>query len=335
MRTTTNVIFFLLISLNCYCMKQEKISNPELIALRKKLEPNNAIKFDLPPSISIIKTEQPNERLGKCLYIAMADILGIANQKAPFKMLEPRDWLKNIDLIQYFNQTDTPHKGDLAVYYPDNQPNSEPLHFGVVAKNKNSNILIKSKWGLKPEVLEHPLYTAPLSYESSAKFFRLKPEYQKSNGKKILLAKLQDAINSSAMVKEDMELLEKFLSELANGNNIIIAQQTDINQYKTIQDKIRYLLKSYPGLNINTFATSIYTPLMLAAMRGDYETTKLLIDFSADINKQNKDGNTALIMADKRSREDIIPLLLESGAEPNIKNNYGYQAKIEAYIEKK
>lgn len=298
--------------------------------LRKNLEPDKMgkIAIDLPPSIKTVEIEEPFERRGKCTYVAMSDLLGIAHEKAPFKMLEPRDWTGNIHFKQYFNQTNTPHVGDLVVYYPDDQINGEPLHFGIVTRFSSitNAPIVRSKWGIKSEIFEHELYAAPLSYGTAAKFFTLKSEYQQKEQKTALLTELQNVINNSQGVKDDLPLLQILFSEFANGNNIIISKGADLNEYESIQEKIHYLLKSYPGLDINGYGRSIYTPLMSAAMRGDYKTTELLINFGADINKQNKDGNTALILAVKRGRDNVIPLLLDAGADPEIANNYGYKA---------
>ena len=50
----------------------------------------------------------------------------------------------------------------------------------------------------------------------------------------------------------------------------------------------------------------------------------LLIDYSADVNIQDKYGCTALHGAALKGREDMLELLLEQGADPNIKDKDGW-----------
>ena len=45
-----------------------------------------------------------------------------------------------------------------------------------------------------------------------------------------------------------------------------------------------------------------------------------------DIDCQNENGNTALIIASREGRQDIVEFLINSGANPDIKNDYGETA---------
>ena len=51
---------------------------------------------------------------------------------------------------------------------------------------------------------------------------------------------------------------------------------------------------------------------------------KLLLDYKTDIDKQDKDGNTALIIAIGRHDETITKLLLEEDADVDKTNIDGY-----------
>jgi uncharacterized protein len=63
------------------------------------------------------------------------------------------------------------------------------------------------------------------------------------------------------------------------------------------------------------------TPLMLAAVFGQIETAKVLIDAGADLELRNKSDGTALHLACFFCRPEIVELLLQSGADPSKRNN--------------
>ena len=58
------------------------------------------------------------------------------------------------------------------------------------------------------------------------------------------------------------------------------------------------------------------------------EIVELLLDSGADPNIKNYRGNTALMMASVKGYSDIVRLLLERNADPNIQNNEGYTSLI-------
>jgi ankyrin repeat protein len=71
-------------------------------------------------------------------------------------------------------------------------------------------------------------------------------------------------------------------------------------------------------------AADVFTPVMAAAMRGDPAALKPLLDRGADVNVQGGDfGRTALLMAATTGREDVVKLLLDSGANPSTKDQLG------------
>lgn len=68
------------------------------------------------------------------------------------------------------------------------------------------------------------------------------------------------------------------------------------------------------------------TALITAAAFGNYDAAKLLIDAGADLNLKNNDGSTALHTSAFFCREEIVQLLLDNGADLSLKNNYGNTA---------
>lgn len=68
------------------------------------------------------------------------------------------------------------------------------------------------------------------------------------------------------------------------------------------------------------------SPLISAAVFGQPEAAKLLLDAGVDINFQNNDGSTALHTAAFFCRPEIVKMLLEKNADKTIKNKYGATA---------
>jgi hypothetical protein len=58
------------------------------------------------------------------------------------------------------------------------------------------------------------------------------------------------------------------------------------------------------------------TALMRAAKEGHLDTVKVLIEYGADTNIRNKDGETALSLAEKNKFEDMAQALISAGAKP-------------------
>ena len=65
------------------------------------------------------------------------------------------------------------------------------------------------------------------------------------------------------------------------------------------------------------------TPLMLAALFGQAEAAKALMEAGAKVDLKNNDGNTALNMAAFLCRTETVQALLDKGADRNIRNNDG------------
>ncbi len=62
---------------------------------------------------------------------------------------------------------------------------------------------------------------------------------------------------------------------------------------------------------------------MLAAIFGQLDTAQILIQADAHLDSQNHSGDSALHLASFFCRQEIVELLLKSGADPNKVNNHG------------
>lgn len=68
------------------------------------------------------------------------------------------------------------------------------------------------------------------------------------------------------------------------------------------------------GAEKNSVAPNGYTPLMLAARDGQVEAAKALLFEDADADFRNSAGETAMIVAERRKKPEVIELLKRAGA---------------------
>lgn len=81
---------------------------------------------------------------------------------------------------------------------------------------------------------------------------------------------------------------------------------------------VKMLIDSKVDVNHKTIYG--FTPLMASCYNGHYEIAKLLIESGVkNINARTKNGWSALTMAVKRDDVKLAKLLLDNGANPNLK----------------
>ncbi|MEA2021852.1 MAG: ankyrin repeat domain-containing protein, partial [Candidatus Caldatribacteriota bacterium] len=98
-----------------------------------------------------------------------------------------------------------------------------------------------------------------------------------------------------------------------------------ITQKKT--DELKALLDS--GVDVNMIISSGDSLLMTACSYSNSEMVKLLLTYNPNIDYQDQYGNTALTLAiyNKWHYKEMIPLVLEAGADPNTKIGAGRTAQ--------
>jgi ankyrin repeat protein len=106
--------------------------------------------------------------------------------------------------------------------------------------------------------------------------------------------------------------------------------------YRGNATKIAEIIKS--GADVNKQTKWGETALMHAARYGKEDAVKVLLDNKADPNIQTSEGrNTALILAIYFANPDIVRLLLEGGADPNLlpdtRSTIGNPPALESAIE--
>lgn len=98
-------------------------------------------------------------------------------------------------------------------------------------------------------------------------------------------------------------------------------RKTNIDQFQTIL----YYLKN--GQNPDEIFENRYTLLLPSACCGDEKLVKLLIEYKSDVNFRSlKEGMTALMLASKHGFYDITCILIQNGADKNIKDLEGKTA---------
>jgi hypothetical protein len=78
-------------------------------------------------------------------------------------------------------------------------------------------------------------------------------------------------------------------------------------------NKIKRLIEN--GVDINGTNSKGETALMLAAAYGQIDVINLLIDNNADVNAKSDDGKTALTIAKEQGHKEVMELLKKAGAK--------------------
>ena len=107
------------------------------------------------------------------------------------------------------------------------------------------------------------------------------------------------------------------------GRNDLINAVIDNNMQEVIR-----LLQS--GMEVNKKDDNGWTALHFAAQNNCYEQAKVLIEYGAEIDSQDSIGNAPLFKAlfsYAGNDTGLIKLLLEKGANPDLKNYYGNSPK--------
>lgn len=135
-----------------------------------------------------------------------------------------------------------------------------------------------------------------------------------------------DALVDAALVG-DIPKLTSFV-EAGADLNLEDSHQTSalmaaVNSGKV--EVVKFLLDK--GVAVNAKRTNDgWTPLMLATFFGFDKVVNLLLDAGADVNLKNNYGETALIHASFRGQDDVARILIAHGADLSPKNDKGYDA---------
>jgi ankyrin repeat protein len=94
----------------------------------------------------------------------------------------------------------------------------------------------------------------------------------------------------------------------------------------SISDAVDFFLLGTPLQDVNRRGVFGNTPLKIAAVRGDLEATRVLLDNGADVNALQEDVCTALHYGASFGHSDVVALLLERGAAVDRIDRFGKSA---------
>lgn len=144
------------------------------------------------------------------------------------------------------------------------------------------------------------------------------PTIQDEGAKEAAAGSLESDVQPACFLKA-----EKRESEIFNA----IAKQDRHRVLQLIRDKV----------DINVMNTENMTPLMYAASKNDEELVKALLNSKADLELCDNHGETALFYADnlsdyKNQKNNVIDLLLDADVNVNAQNKNGYTPLLIATV---
>ena len=145
--------------------------------------------------------------------------------------------------------------------------------------------------------------------------------------KKELTSKLKNT--NSSRVKADIDFVNSYtkivkggannsgiFNTISRGQNPLLeaVSKNNIDDVKSLLDNGAYELINNRNIDGNT-------ALIIASIKGNKNIVILLLDNGAEIDIKNNNGNTALMLASNYGHKDIVELLLDNGANYNIVNH--------------
>ena len=98
-------------------------------------------------------------------------------------------------------------------------------------------------------------------------------------------------------------------------------------------NEIESIKDFYKKHGINAIDRFNRTLLMNAAMKGNFELLSWAIQQNADLDRQDKKGMTALHMAVERNQLNLVSMLLKSGIKVDLQDHFGNTALWRAMMD--
>uniref|UniRef100_A0A0N4ZX42 Osteoclast-stimulating factor 1 n=1 Tax=Parastrongyloides trichosuri TaxID=131310 RepID=A0A0N4ZX42_PARTI len=167
----------------------------------------------------------------------------------------------------------------------------------------------------------------PLPKPGKIQVFKANEDYLPNNENELSVEKGQ------LLYVSDICNTEGYINVSINGKKgllpkrILSSETSEILQYPLHEASRRGNLKFVKecldnGVSPNSLDKSGATPLFWACHSGFVDIVKLLLSLkNIDINNKNKMGDTALHAAAWKGRGEIVELLVEAGADVNLKND--------------
>lgn len=146
-----------------------------------------------------------------------------------------------------------------------------------------------------------------------------------------------DSDNFAFYIEKSKDKICKLYIEAGMSANAVDSDGTPMLNVAVRADNfaaVKWLVSC--GANINCVSKDRgYTPIMDSVWRGNLEMTKYFIEKGAELNTISKEGQTMLILAVGSEKIDIVKLLAENGADPDICDEMGMSAYAYAKLFKK
>lgn len=143
----------------------------------------------------------------------------------------------------------------------------------------------------------------------------------KTENVKILLEYGAD-VNAKGAIYQETPLIVAARRGNIDLVNILLKKDADVNA-KTIEGETALILASGYGITNSNYGM---TCLSYPENKSFINTVNLLLENGADVNIKSKKGMTALIAAARGGFSNIVKALLENGADVNAKTNSGETA---------
>jgi hypothetical protein len=326
-------LFLYLISASINCSAMNFFSwNTELNTLRLKLDDShgyrNADGTMKDPSITILEPVPNGKRYGVCHNYAISRILGLKGSvHETLPICGWHDWYAEFNFLNdYCQKITNPQKGDLAVYY-NSRFDSTILHSAIVYDPEKD--LVEDKWVYRKDVLIHPTYHIPTSYGNYVEYYRViksPDEVIQDMKRKIAAIPQDDTYGKLLNTQTDHKNSNQFLLDFADE------KITFTWRGFTDNDAIDLMLETHMHMNTDTIDKKKQTPLILTSKHNNTALARIFINYGANINHQDAQGNTALITASKNNNQEMMQLLWQrKECNKKLRNNMGRKASYYEY----
>ena len=143
-----------------------------------------------------------------------------------------------------------------------------------------------------------------------------------SNIKKVTKFRLKNALSSNHgkeyIIKIDNSLFEKCHNKYSGGPKSLKYLKTDTEK-RRVDEKKSYLVNYYNLVDCKTGNSFLH----IAALENIPQMAQYFVEKGADLNMQNKEGNTPLHLALKCKNDKVIKILMDNKAALDIPNSDG------------
>jgi ankyrin repeat protein len=238
------------------------------------------------------------------------------------------------------------------------------LKFGANAEAVDANgdsSLVYAAYSAEPDVVELLLHTTPIpSQEQKQRAFRRASEYSRSDVEALLTKNGVIVGLTEAVLLQDIDLVRQLLpNSTAEETNRALIDAVEHSTVEIVQDLLRagadthfssptgstslmrvfwrwydveilveLLLRA--GAEVNSQDNEGQSPLLIAPVNEHEKAMVRLINNGANVNAQNRRGDTALLKASRTGDLAVVELLLRHGCRVDLTNTLGRTALLEA-----